>query len=457
MINKFLQFSFCKPERSRRLICKWMSYFDSAQYDTLCNNNFRKLLIIIIIIFSFLSTLNSQDHEKIIVKTGMDVLIETNFDSLAGKKIGLLTNFTGRTSKGTLSAEEFLKTKRCTLIKIFTPEHGFYTTVPAGEHVSDDNFDGIPVLSLYGSSRKPSREQLRQCDAIAVDLQDIGVRPYTYISSVYNLMSACSDEGIPVYILDRPNPLGGLVVDGNVVEKDKESFIGIAPLPYVHGCTIGELALMFNSEDWLPKDKNGNPKKCDLHIIKMQNWKRWMWWDDTGLEWFPTSPHIPTVDAARGAAMLGAWGELALFSIGIGTTLPFQYVGSPNFNTDEILKKLNDSMPGVQLMPTKYNPTYGMYNGKNCNGFLLKFTPDSLFKPYTDGIRLVLAIRSLYPSLFNKKNFSSQARAMFTKATGTDEIFDLLTEGKSDSEILNAAKKGLDDFIKIRAKYLLYK
>jgi uncharacterized protein YbbC (DUF1343 family) len=415
-----------------------------------------KEILIPILVLIFITVSYSQPQNVIQVKTGMDVLIENNFDSLARKKISLLTNFTGRTNKGTLSAEVFLKTKICTLVKIFTPEHGFYTTVPAGENVSDDNFEGIPILSLYGNSRKPSKEQLKQCDAIVVDLQDIGIRPYTYISSVYNLMDACSDAGIPIYILDRPNPLGGMVVDGNVVEKDKESFIGIAPLPYVHGCTIGELAEMFNGEGWLPNDKNGIPKKCDLHIIKMQNWKRVMWWEDTGLEWYPTSPHIPTVDAARGAAMLGAWGELSLFSIGIGTTLPFQYAGSPNFNTDAILKQLNGSMSGVQLLPTKYNPSYGMYNGKNCNGFLLKFTPDNLFQPYTNGIRLVLAIRSLYPSLFNKKNFSAQSRAMFTKATGTDEIFDLLMDGKSDFEILDAAKKGLDNFLKIRAKYLLY-
>lgn len=398
---------------------------------------------------------NSQSTNNAKVKPGIDVLIEKNFEVLKGKKISLLTNFAGRTSDGKSTVEVFQNTNICSLIKIFTPEHGFYTTVPAGEHVSDDNIGNTPVISLYGSKRKPSATDLSDCDAVVIDIQDIGIRSYTFISTVYKMMEACTENNKPIYILDRPNPLGGLIVDGNVLEKGKESFIGIIPVSYIHGCTIGELATMINEEGWLSQDSSSK-NKCNLAIIKMENWKRWMQWEDTELEWFPTSPHIQSPDAVRGAAVLGIWGELSLFSIGIGTTLPFQYCGAPDFQSQEISDVMNkQNLYGVNLYTTKYRPFYGMYNGKDCEGILLKFTPNNLFMPYRFGVKLALAIRKYHPGVF-KKSLSSQAQSMFIKATGTDKLLKAFMENNSDEEIITISQKGMDDFINLRKKYLLY-
>ncbi len=331
-----------------------------------------------------------------------------------------------------------------------------FTTIPAGEHISDDSTGNTKVISLYGSKRKPSASDLSDFDAVVVDIQDIGIRSYTFISTVYKMMEACAENNKSVFILDRPNPIGGLIVDGNVLEKGKESFIGIIPISYIHGCTIGELATMLNEEGWLSPDSTVQPKKCNLTVIKMENWKRWMHWEDTGLQWFPTSPHIQSPDAVRGAAVLGIWGELSLFSIGIGTTLPFQYCGAPDFKSHEIADEMNkQNLYDVYLYPTKYRPFYGMYNGKDCNGLLVKFTPNNLFLPYKYGIRLALAIRKYHPNIF-KKSLSTQAQSMFIKATGTGELLKAFMENKSDEEIISISQKGLDNFIALRKKYLLY-
>jgi len=391
------------------------------------------------------------------VYNGIDVLIESNFATLKGKTVALLTNHAGRTKDCKTSVEAFQKTKECTLKFLLTPEHGFYTTIPAGEHVGNDTVFGLPALSLYGANKKPSKEILSKVDAIVIDIQDIGIRSYTYISSVFKTLDACAEADKEVFILDRPNPIGGLIVDGNVLEKEFESFIGIAPIPYVHGLTVGEFATMANEEGWLSKDASGVARKCKLTVVKMKNWNRWMRWEDTGLQWFPTSPHIPTVDAVRGAAMLGAFGEISLTSIGIGTSSPFQYIGSPTFDIEKISKAFGSlSFEDVEFVPAKYRPFYGMYSGKDCSGFLLRFPPGTKLVPYYTGIKMMLAVRKVYPSLFNASKISPKGKEMFCKATGTDAIFNGIFGKATDEEILRASRKGLKDFIELRKKYLLY-
>ena len=227
------------------------------------------------------------------------------------------------------------------MVSILVPEHGFYISVPAGSKVSDDSLFGVPVFSLYGIERSPGRKILSNCDVILIDVQDIGVRSYTYISTVYKVMEAAAKFSIPVIILDRPNPLGGMIVDGNTIDKGRESFVGIVPISYIHGMTIGELAMMINQEGWLPIGKSKMPLKCDLSIIEMKGWSRWMAWEDCGMLWFPTSPHVPTVNAIRGLAVLGIFGELGIINIGIGTTLPFQYIGMPGFKVKKVIEALS--------------------------------------------------------------------------------------------------------------------
>ena len=415
----------------------------------------RKIIVILFFVFMFSPLLSQYDQEKI--KLGIDVLIQKHFSEITGKKVALLTNHAGRTNEGKLTAEIFAGSGKFELVSIFTPEHGFYTTTPAGEAVGNITLYGVPVYSLYGSNRRPLKWQLNNCDVVVVDIQDIGVRSYTYLSTVYKMMDACSEYGKEVVILDRPNPIGGMIVDGGTVDKGRESFIGIVPVSYVHGCTIGELAMMINGEGWLPADNNGKPRKCDLKVIKMINWHRWMVWKDTDLMWFPTSPHIPTVDALRGAAMLGVFGELGTVSIGIGTTLPFQYIGNQNFDVENISRNIpNLKYPGVNLYPIEYKPIYGKGAGSDLKGFLVKFPLDNSFRPYTTGFKIMLAIKKTNPEIFNKKWISANAESMFIKATGTDKLLEALTSGKSDFYVISLANDGLEEYLKIRAKYLLY-
>ncbi|MCK5740605.1 MAG: DUF1343 domain-containing protein [Chlorobi bacterium] len=417
----------------------------------------KKLLSIIALISIFTLEASALGMNNSKIKLGIDVLIESNFEQVKGLKIALLTNHAGRTSNGDLTVEAFLKTNSCTITTLLTPEHGFYTTVPAGNHVKNDVLFNLPAISLYGSNRRPQYKHLDNCDAVVIDIQDIGIRSYTYISTMYKTMDACADFGKKVIILDRPNPLGGMIVDGNTVEPGKETFVGIIPVSYIHGCTVGELAKMINNEGWLPKDFEGKSRQCDLTVIKMEKWERWMAWEDTGLLWFPTSPHIPTVNSVRGAAMLGIIGELSVTSIGIGTTLPFQYIGSPYIKPDLVEKELKQlSYHGVNLVPARYRPFYGMYRGKDCNGWLLSFPLDNLFAPYTTGLEIMLAYRKAYPKYFTSKNIKKNSRIMFQKVTGTAYLFKALMDGGSDEEVMRLARKGMDSYILIREKYLLY-
>jgi len=390
------------------------------------------------------------------IKLGIDVLIENHFKELNGKKVILLTNNAGRTNKGELTVQAFLKNKNLNLIALLTPEHGFYTTIPAGQKVKDDRLFGLPVYSLYWKDRKPLNKHLKKCDALVIDIQDIGIRSYTFLSTVFNTMQVCAVKNIPVYILDRPNPLGGLVIDGNTLEPEMKSFVGIIPTSYIHGCTIGELATMINKEGWL--NKRNKRIRCKLKVIKMKNWHRWMQWEDTGLLWYPTSPHIPTPNAIRGAAVLGVFGELGFISIGIGTTLPFQYIGSPYLNTLKIIKSLGTKrFEGLNLNPIVYEPFYGMYSSKACNGFLLTFPLSNLFTPYSDGFKIILAIRKNYPKLFQSKIIKQKSKKMFGKVTGNPQIFKELFNNGNDKRIIKLIHKGLNNYIKIRQKYLLYK
>lgn len=384
------------------------------------------------------------------VKPGIDVLMENGFDLIKGKKIALLTHHAGRTAEGKLTLEAIAECDSCEISFILTPEHGFHTTIPAGEAVPDDTLYGIPVISLYGSSKMPQKKMMGMIDAVVVDMQDIGVRSYTYLSTLYNTMNACALYGKQLILLDRPNPISGLIVDGGTVEKGMESFVGRIPVSYIHGCTFGELAMMINEEGWLDEKR-----RCDLLVVKMDGWQRQMFWEDTGLFWFPTSPHIPTPDALRGAAMLGVIGELGIISIGIGTTSPFQYFGSPDFRADYFLKQLNGAgMPGVRLIESVYRPFYGMYNGKNCRGFLLRFPLDNLATPYTNGIRMLLALRATQPELFKK--IKTRSEKMFKKVTGSSRLLDALTGGSSHQAVIELSRAGLDEFLRIRGNYLLY-
>lgn len=398
------------------------------------------------ILFVILCCAFSASANEAKVRLGIDVLLDENADLLAGKRIALLTNFTGRLSDGRLTAEVFSKRSDFKLVKIFTPEHGFYLSSPAGKSVDNTTIYGVPTISLYGGNRHPTAEQLSDCDIVVVDLQDVGVRSYTYASTVLYVAESALKAGKFLIVCDRPNPLGGLAVDGNVLEPKYKSFIGLLPVPYLHGCTIGELVMMAIGEGWLDVQKNSG-----YEIITMDNWKRSMTWEDTGLMWFPTSPNVPTVNSVRGMAMLGAFGELSLFNIGIGTSTPFQYCGITKdlrSKTDKALE--NIKYDGISL--TSCN-----YGAKSENfGYFLNFSNCDSVLYFSAGIDLALVWRDAVPEKFTM-NTDSAKRAMFVKATGTEELFNAIMKKATREYIMKIARRGIDNYMITRQKYLIQK
>lgn len=386
------------------------------------------------------------------IKLGSDLLLEKKYEELINSNIGILCNNASRNSKGNHIIENLINSN-IKPKKIFTPEHGFFSNYTAGQYVNDDSVFGIPAISLYGKYRKPTKSMLEGLDLIIIDLQDIGIRSYTYISSMYLMMQACAENKIKVIVLDRPNPLGGIIIDGGLPDKDSRSFVCIVPIPYIYGSTIGELALMINEEGWLSEDKS-HKLSCELEILQLENWQRWMQWEDTGLSWFPTSPNIPTIDAIRGAAMIGIYGELQIFNIAIGKAIPFQYISFKNMKAKEIMQYFNSlDNYGVECIETPYGyeiPTDLI----NTNSLFLLFSNTNLFTPYQSGIRLMYAIRKYNPEIF-KSNIKKSAISMFKKVTGSNIFFDKLLNSELE-ELLEFASYGIQDYLKIRKKYLLY-
>ncbi|MGB9772141.1 MAG: exo-beta-N-acetylmuramidase NamZ family protein [Candidatus Kapaibacteriota bacterium] len=407
----------------------------------------RYLLCLVIVSYFCQTLVFTKEFAQSKILLGIDVLIKDDFKILNGKKVGLLTNSASRSSTKKMTVEYFVNNPKFTLSAIFTPEHGFFTTVPAGKMVPDDSLYGVPIFSLYGNNRKPTPFQMSLVDVVVVDLQDIGVRSYTFISTLYKVMEACADANVPLIVLDRPNPLGGNIVDGNVVEPKWTSFVGIIPVPYIHGCTIGEIAMMINEEGWLKS--NGNARKCDLTIVKMENWKRQMVWEDTGLEWFQTSPNIKNPGAIRGIAMFGVLGELHLFNLGVGTDKPFQVFSIKGVNSSKLEHIISNLKFDGVFFIKKSRP------GKHSH-FQVRFDIGKECKYYSCGMRLLFELRKHFPHLFSKEKLKPYSIEMFKKVTGNDILFQSLIEG-SENLFMNNLNKGVDYFLKLRSKYLLYK
>jgi len=400
--------------------------------------------ISVLITFLLLSfSLSSQ------VFTGADAALNNPDKYFKGKRVYLLTNHSGRTSDGLLTADKFIANPNINLKGLLVPEHGFYTTVRAGTAVADDDWNGVPIISLYGKTRKPTSAILEGCDVVAVDIQDIGVRSYTYISTLFETMQACAENNKKVVVLDRPNPIGGIIVDGNVPDPGVSSFVCRVPIPYLHGCTIGELAKIIRGEGWL-----GQGLKLDLEVVAMDGWRRWMHWEDTQLVWFPTSPHIPTPTSVRGIAATGIFGELGILSIGIGSMSPFQYIGHPDLNNTSLAPYY--SINGVMYFRSRYQPFYGMYSGTDTPGFILRFAPDEQGRYFSSGMKMMKRLRQEHPNIFNQSLAKSKGTNMFRKVTGTGDYLDMFRTG--DFSLLeDKLEAGILDFVIMREKYLIYK
>jgi uncharacterized protein YbbC (DUF1343 family) len=333
---------------------------------------------------------------------------------------------------------------------LFSPEHGIRGT--ADEKVGDgvDEKTGLPVFSLYGETRKPTPEMLEGIDVLVFDIQDIGSRSYTYISTMALAMEGAAENNVPFVVLDRPNPLTGNKVEGQPLDLEYRSFVGHLPIPYVHGLTVGELARMINGEGWL-----AGGASCDLAVIPMKGWRRDMWFDQTGLQWVPTSPHIPHARTALYYAATGIMGELRVISEGVGYTLPFELCGAPDVDPQKLADELNRrNLPGLFFRPLFFQPYYGPCAKKACGGVHVHLVDRDRAELTPIQLHVMDAFRRLYPDL---KLFGHGRDAMFDKVCGTDQIRRLFEAGRPIDEILAVWRQGVDDFRAKRAKYLLYK
>ncbi len=383
------------------------------------------------------------------LELGVDRFLQLYADSLAGKRIAVLTHAAARTSSGELSAQA-LRT-RFRVVAFWAPEHGFWGAAPAGAPVPDTTFEGIPVYSLYGPRRRPPEQWFDSIDAVVVDLQDAGFRAYTYISTLYWVLDACAAAGKPVYVLDRPNPLGGVMVEGTVLDTALRSFVGIAPIPYVHGCTIGELAQLFVAQGWLPQPSDGRPRRPRLSVIPMQGWRRSMLWEDTGLSWIPPSPNLPTPVAARAAVITGILGELGLYSIGIGTDAPFQYLGAPDFPVESLLAARHRlATLGIEIHPAEFVPTRGRFAGQRCRGIFLRPT-SSRAQLFAAFLELAQLFHRLSPDWCSR--LPSSARQMLLKVLGQQQFLQDLCSG---APLERWRQHGVAEFLAKRERVLLY-
>ena len=410
-----------------------------------------KAIIIIPVILSLqMFNLSCQS-----VETGLEVLIRNNFRILKGKRVGLITNPTGVDRELRSAADILYNAPGIKLTALYGPEHGVRGDYTAGEVIGSvkDPATGIPVYSLYGETRKPTKEMLAGIDILVYDIQDIGSRSYTYISTLGLAMEAAAENNIPFVVLDRPNPLGGMRTEGPVVQPGFFSFVSQYPIPYIHGLTVGELARYLNEEGLL---KNGI--KCKLEIIKMNNWHRDMIFEETHLPWVPPSPHIPHVQSPLFYPATGILGELYTVSIGVGYTLPFQLFAAEWIDADSLAAGLNSlSLPGVIFRPIHYKPYYSVSQGKMVHGVQIHLTdpkkaPLTLLQFY-----FLQEAHKLWPDKDVFRLCDQSRLEMFDKVCGTDRVRTGFTKTWQVSSIQGLWYNDIDEFRKRAEKYMIYK
>jgi uncharacterized protein YbbC (DUF1343 family) len=395
----------------------------------------------------------SQAHSANI-QLGVDVFFNDRIVyELKGKRIGLVTNHTGVDSSMRSTIDLFLGcAPEIRLVALFAPEHGLNGQAYAFEEVDDIKGPaGIPVYSLHGKTRRPTAPMLKGIDVIVYDIQDIGCRSYTYTTTLCYVMEEAAKKGIPVIVLDRPNPINGLVIDGPMLQKNWRSYIGYVNVPYCHGMTIGELACFFNDKYQIG---------CKLKVIAMKGWKRSMTYVDTGLTWIPTSPYIPESDTPQFYASTGLLGELSLVNIGIGYTLPFKVIGAPWIKARQLADKLNSQkLPGVFFLPFHYRPFYGAYKGKDCQGIMIAVTDIKSYRPVSTQYMILGMLKNLYPKqvLAKLNSLEPVKKDLFCKANGNEEMLSLLREEKYVAwKLILYQKEEREQFLQERKKYLLY-
>jgi uncharacterized protein YbbC (DUF1343 family) len=402
---------------------------------------------------------NVASVERVVtkVRTGAEALASQNFSVLAGKRVGLIANQTSMIGEEHL-ADALNRAPGVTLAAIFAPEHGFRGEREAGASVDDavDSRTGARVFSLYGAARRPTREMLRNVDVLVFDIQDIGVRFYTYISTMGLAMQAAAGAGIPFVVLDRPNPLGGDYVSGFVLEAGRRSFVGQYEIPIAHGLTVGELARFIKGERLLP-----GLEKLDLTVAPMTGWRRSMRWPDTGLPWRRTSPNLPTFETALVYAGAGLF-EAVSASDGRGTEAPFLLLGAPWADGGRLAAELNGrGLPGVRFEPAQFTPRAisgvaekPAHKGRVVFGVRIAISDVSAYRPVETGVHLLEAFsrearRKGAPSFIAREGWLS-------RLAGTRRLAAFLKRKASADEVISAWKEEVERYKTRRARYLLY-
>lgn len=389
------------------------------------------------------------------VKLGIEVLESKNFKPLIGKRVGLVTNASGVDSKLNSTVDILFNAPEVNLVALYGPEHGIRGNIEGGDIIEFyiDPITDLPVYSLYGKTNKPTKEMLEAVDVLVYDIQDIGCRSYTFISTMGLMMEAAAENNKEVIILDRPNPLGGERVEGCYIEEEFKSLISQFKIPYVYGLTCGELAIYLNEKGLLPEGV-----KCNLTVIPMEGWQRKMTFEDTGLCWVPTSPHIPHKDSPYYYVASGIVGELRdAVSIGVGYTFPFQSFATEWIDGNNLSEKMSEfNLAGVLFRPVYYKPYYAFATGKNLLGIQIHITDYYEVELMKIQFYFLEAIHNLYP---DKDVFqiakSNQVRA-FDRAIGTDKIRKEFIKNYKVSDIEDMLSNDAMEFKNSSREYYLY-
>jgi uncharacterized protein YbbC (DUF1343 family) len=372
--------------------------------------------------------------------TGIDVLEAQGFAPLVGKRVGLITNQTGIDRNRRSTIDLLAHAPGVKLVALFSPEHGIRGASDGRISSTTDEATGLPVYSLYGETERPTDAMLTGLDVLVFDIQDAGVRFFTYITTMGYAMEAAAAHHVAFYVLDRPDPLGGERIEGPMLDPDLTNFVGYFPMPVRMAMTLGEMARMFNAE---------NKIGCDLHIIRMENWQRKLWFSDSGLPWANPSPNLRSPEAGilyPGMEILQAGGV----SVGRGTTRPFELLGAPWIHGAELAAHLNRrAIPGVRFEPEKFTPDSGLYKGEPCEGVRVVLKVRDALQTMRAGIEIASALGNLYPGKFET------AKMIFL--VGNAETIKQLVEGRDPAGIVASWNSELEAFRKVRAKYLLYR
>ncbi|CDM65440.1 hypothetical protein PYK22_01441 [Pyrinomonas methylaliphatogenes] len=383
---------------------------------------------------------DAEEAHNAEVLTGIDVLERDGFKPLVGKRVGLVTNHTGRNRRGVPTIDLLARAPGVKLVALFSPEHGIRGALDEKVPDSRDEKTGLPIYSLYGDTRRPKPEQLRDLDALVFDIQDIGARFYTYISTLGYVMEEAAKARIPVYVLDRPNPINGLDVEGPLADADKLSFTAYHTIPVRHGMTVGELARLFNEER-----KIG----CELHVIEMRGWRRAMWFDQTNLTWINPSPNMRSLTEATLYPGIGLL-ETTNLSVGRGTDTPFELIGAPWLDGQRLAAYLNErEIPGVRFVPVRFTPRASVFKGEECGGVNIVITDRQRFRPVRTGIEIAAALHKLYPQEWRVDDY--------VRLLANEETLARLKRGEAPEAIESSWQEELEKFLRARERALIYR